>query len=189
MKILIIDNYDSFVHNLYHAVKSITNDTICIKKNDAVSPEEAASFDKILLSPGPGIPSEAGRLLDIIRYCADKSSILGVCLGHQAIAEAFGGALINIEFPFHGIQSEITCDDSDTLFVGIGSKMLVGRYHSWIVDPEKLPDSMHVTALSDEQHIMAFKHESYSLFGVQFHPESILTPQGNQLLKNWLNLP
>ncbi|MGL5772621.1 MAG: anthranilate synthase component II [Bacteroidales bacterium] len=189
MKILIIDNYDSFVHNLYHAVRSITNDTIDIKKNDAVSPEEAASFDKILLSPGPGIPSEAGNLLAIIRFCANKTSILGVCLGHQAIAEAMGGSLINIEAPFHGIQSLIACDPSDPLFAGIGNNMQVGRYHSWIVNPQTLPDCLRITALSEEKHIMAFKHSDYSLYGVQFHPESILTTQGNLLLKNWLDLP
>lgn len=189
MKILIIDNYDSFVHNLYHAVRLITDDPISIKKNDAVSPEEAASFDKILLSPGPGIPSEAGNLLDIITFCANKTSILGVCLGHQAIAEAMGGSLINIEAPFHGIQSVIACDPSDPLFAGIGNKMQVGRYHSWIVDQTSLPDCLHITARSEEQHIMAFRHTCYSLSGVQFHPESILTPQGNLLLKNWLNMP
>lgn len=189
MRILLIDNYDSFVYNLYHSLRSITDATIEIKKNDAVSPSEAASFDKIILSPGPGIPTEAGNLLEIIRFCSEKCSILGVCLGHQAIAEAFGGSLINLSEPYHGIQSTIQTDSSDPLFSTIGAQMDIGRYHSWIINEESLPDNFKVTARCDQGYIMAVSHSRLPVFGVQFHPESILTPKGNELLRNWINLP
>lgn len=188
MKLLIIDNYDSFVYNLYHVFRSITDAEIVIKKNDAVSPVEAASFDKIVLSPGPGIPSEAGNLLDIIRFCAGKRPILGVCLGHQAIAEAFGGSLVNLSQPFHGIESSISTDKDSPVFEIIGEQMTVGRYHSWVVNEDTLPCELKVIARCSEGSIMALSHTYYPVYGVQFHPESILTPQGNQLLKNWIEL-
>lgn len=188
MKLLLIDNYDSFVYNLYHALRNITDAEIVIKKNDAVSPDEAASFDKIVLSPGPGIPSEAGELLNIIRYCSGKRPILGVCLGHQAIAEAFGGSLVNLSEPYHGIESLVYTDKNSTLFRETGDSMVVGRYHSWIVDECTLPKELVVTARCPEGSIMAISHLKYPVFGVQFHPESILTPQGNQLLKSWIEL-
>ncbi|MGL4331782.1 MAG: anthranilate synthase component II [Bacteroidales bacterium] len=188
MKLLLIDNYDSFVYNLYHALRSITDAEIVIKKNDAVSPDEAASFDKIVLSPGPGIPTEAGELLNIIRYCSGKRPILGVCLGHQAIAEAFGGSLINLTEPYHGIESVICTDKNTPLFSEVGDTMTVGRYHSWVVDERTLPEDLVVTARCAEGSIMAIAHRYYPVYGVQFHPESILTPQGNQILKSWIEL-
>ncbi|MGL5317874.1 MAG: anthranilate synthase component II [Bacteroidales bacterium] len=188
MKILLLDNYDSFVYNLYHALRSITDAGIVIKKNDAVSPEEAASFDKIVLSPGPGLPSEAGNLINIIQHCAGKCPILGVCLGHQAIAEAFGGSLINLSSPFHGIESTIDITSTSLIFHRLGNPMTVGRYHSWSVDESSLPDDLDIIARCPEKGIMALAHKRFPIYGVQFHPESILTPEGNQLLKNWIEL-
>lgn len=188
MRILLVDNYDSFVYNLHHALRSVTDAEIVIKKNDAVSAVEAASFDKIILSPGPGIPSEAGNLLDIIRFCADKRPILGVCLGHQAIAEAFGGSLINLPHPYHGIKSDIQTDTESLLFRQAGNPMTVGRYHSWIINEDTLHKDFVVSARSEDGFIMAISHKYYPLFGVQFHPESILTPKGNILLDSWIKL-
>lgn len=189
MRILLIDNYDSFVYNLYHSIRSITDASLEIKKNDAVSPVEAASFDKIILSPGPGIPSEAGNLLDIIRYCAGKCPILGVCLGHQAICEAFGGSLTNLSEPYHGITSLIQTNSDDPLFKIIGSQMDVGRYHSWVINESTLPPQLKVIARCPENQIMAIRHTELPVYGVQFHPESILTPMGDTLLKNWIEIP
>lgn len=184
--ILVFDNYDSFTYNLVHAVKKLGYTDVEVHRNDQISLKEIDRFDKIILSPGPGVPSEAGILLDVIRAYAPTKSILGVCLGEQAIAEAFGGSLINLPEVFHGISSEINVIDDDILFYDMLSTLIVGRYHSWAVDKTTLPDCLKITAIDKSGMIMALKHRKYNVHGVQFHPESVLTPQGELMLKNWL---
>lgn len=186
MKIIIIDNYDSFVYNLSHLIKEFGVE-VTVKRNDQFKLEDIETFDKILLSPGPGIPEEAGLLMDVIRTYAGKKPILGVCLGEQAIGEVFGGKLTNLDDVFHGIQSQIKLTVSDYLFEGLPSKIKVGRYHSWIVDKNSLPDCLEVTAVSEEGYIMALRHKTLDIRGVQVHPESVLTPEGKQILYNWIN--
>lgn len=185
MKIVIIDNYDSFVYNLSHLLKELGAE-VTVKRNDQFQLEELEAFDKILLSPGPGIPEEAGLLLDVIRTYAGKKPILGVCLGEQAIGEVYGGNLTNLDEVFHGIQSTITLTTPDYLFEGLPSQIQVGRYHSWVVDQKGLPDCLEVTAVSKEVYIMALRHKTLDVRGVQFHPESVLTPDGKQMLANWI---
>lgn len=186
MKIIIIDNYDSFVYNLSHLIKEFGVE-VTVKRNDQFKLEDIETFDKILLSPGPGIPEEASLLMDVIRTYAGRKPILGVCLGEQAIGEVFGGKLTNLDDVFHGIQSQIKLTVSDYLFEGLPSKIKVGRYHSWIVDKNSLPDCLEVTAVSEEGYIMALRHKTLDIRGVQFHPESVLTPDGKQILYNWIN--
>lgn len=188
MKIVIIDNYDSFVYNLSHLLKELGAE-VTVKRNDQFQLEELEAFDKILLSPGPGIPEEAGLLLDVIRTYAGKKPILGVCLGEQAIGEVYGGSLTNLDEVFHGIQSTITLTTPDYLFEGLPSQIQVGRYHSWVVDQKGLPDCLEVTAVSKEGYIMALRHKTLDVRGVQFHPESVLTPDGKQMLSNWIQHP
>jgi anthranilate synthase component II len=185
-KILLIDNYDSFTYNLVHLIKSLGYE-VDVYRNDAITIEMAKAYDKIVLSPGPGIPSEAGLLLEVVKYLAPTKSILGVCLGHQAIGEVFGAKLINLKEVHHGIASriDVTCDD--LLFNGLGSSFEAGRYHSWAVSPTGFPDELEVTALDDSGEIMALRHKKYDVRGVQFHPESVLTPLGGQIMGNWLN--
>lgn len=185
MKIVIIDNYDSFVYNLSHLLKELGAE-VTVKRNDQFKLEELEAFDKILLSPGPGIPEEAGLLLDVIRTYAGKKPILGVCLGEQAIGEVYGGKLTNLDEVFHGIQSPITLTTPDYLFEGLPSQIQVGRYHSWVVDQKGLPNCLEVTAVSKEGYIMALRHKTLDVRGVQFHPESVLTPDGKQILANWI---
>ena len=185
MKIVIIDNYDSFVYNLSHLLKELGAE-VTVKRNDQFQLEELEAFDKILLSPGPGIPEEAGLLLDVIRTYAGKKPILGVCLGEQALGEVYGGNLTNLDVVFHGIQSTITLTTPDYLFEGLPSQIQVGRYHSWVVDQKGLPDCLEVTAVSKEGYIMALRHKTLDVRGVQFHPESVLTPDGKQMLANWI---
>lgn len=185
MKIVIIDNYDSFVYNLSHLLKELGAE-VTVKRNDQFQLEELEAFDKILLSPGPGIPEEAGLLLDVIRTYAGKKPILGVCLGEQAIGEVYGGSLTNLDEVFHGIQSTITLTTPDYLFEGLPSQIQVGRYHSWVVDQKGLPDCLEVAAVSKEGYIMALRHKTLDVRGVQFHPESVLTPDGKQMLANWI---
>ena len=184
MNIALIDNYDSFTFNLRHLVLEL-GVNVDVLKNDTFELEELTSYDGILLSPGPGLPQEAGKLLDTIRTYADKKPILGVCLGEQAIAEAFGGELVNLNQVYHGIQSEITCLKHDTIFHNLLNKILVGRYHSWVVSPHNFPDCLEVTATSKEGHIMGIRHRFYPVEGIQFHPESVLTPLGKTMLHNW----
>ena len=183
--ILLIDNYDSFTYNLVHLVKSLGYE-VDVFRNDAIRLEEAGAYDKIMLSPGPGIPSEAGLLLDIVKTYAATKSILGVCLGHQAIGEVFGAELINLSEVHHGVASEIHVTTDELLFQGLGSSFESGRYHSWAVSPIGFPDCLEVTALDDSGEIMALRHKTYNVRGVQFHPESVLTPQGATIMKNWL---
>lgn len=186
MKILVFDNYDSFTYNLVHAVKKLGYTDVEVHRNDQIALEDIARFDKIILSPGPGVPSESGILLEVIKTYAPSKSILGVCLGEQAIAEAFGGKLINLSEVHHGVSSMVTVLADDVLFKGMGKTLKVGRYHSWAVEKTTLPPSLIVTAEDEEGMIMALAHKKYDVRGVQFHPESVLTPYGEQMLKNWL---
>lgn len=186
MKIVIIDNYDSFTYNLSHLVKEAGAE-VTVLRNDQFQMEELEQFDKILLSPGPGVPQEAGLLLDVIRNYAGRKPILGVCLGEQAIGEVFGGKLINLTEVYHGIQSPVKIIAADYLFHGLPEEIPVGRYHSWVVDTDGLPECLQITAVSQEGYIMALRHKTMDVHGIQFHPESVLTPDGKQMIRNWLN--
>lgn len=186
MKTVIIDNYDSFTYNLSHLVKEVGAE-VEVVRNDKFKLEALQKFDKIILSPGPGIPSEAGLLLDVIRRYAGSKPMLGVCLGEQAIGEAFGGRLVNLTDVFHGVQTPVTLKERDYIFKGLPEKILVGRYHSWVVSSENLPACLEVTARSEEGYIMALRHKEYDIHGIQFHPESVLTPDGKKIIENFLN--
>ena len=187
MKILVFDNYDSFTYNLVHAIKKLGYSDVEVHRNDRIALGDIARFDKILLSPGPGIPSESGILLDVIRKYAPVKSIFGVCLGEQAIGEAFGAALINLPDVHHGVSSEIKIIADDLLFAGLPKTFEAGRYHSWAVSREKFPDCLDITAEDNDAMIMALRHKTYDVRGVQFHPESVLTPPGEKILENWLS--
>jgi anthranilate synthase component II len=186
-KILIIDNYDSFTYNLVHLVHEIGMECE-VWRNDKFKLEDVNAFSHIILSPGPGIPSEAGLLLDVIKQYAPTKSIFGVCLGQQAIAEAFGGQLYNLSRPMHGIATPIRVTDAaEKLFVGLPQSFNVGRYHSWVVDEKGLPDVFTITAIDEKDNsIMALRHKKYDVRGVQFHPESVLTEHGRAMMQNWL---
>ncbi len=192
MKLLVFDNYDSFTYNLVHLVEKILGYKVTVCRNDQIDLDAVDAFDKIILSPGPGIPSEAGLLLPLINAYAPKKSILGVCLGHQAIGEAFGGKLINLTTVYHGLATPIQLQatgsqqrDND-VFQGFDNELIVGRYHSWVVSDEAFPNELEVTAKDDNDYIMALRHKTYDVQGVQFHPESVLTPDGEKILRNWL---
>ncbi|MBT2623418.1 aminodeoxychorismate/anthranilate synthase component II [Chryseobacterium sp. ISL-6] len=186
-KVLVFDNYDSFTYNLVQIIEKILNQKVDVFRNDEISLEDIDKYDKIILSPGPGIPEESGILLDLIRKYASTKSILGVCLGQQAIAEAFGGKLINLSEIFHGVATtaELT-KDKTKLFQNLSSGLEVGRYHSWAVDPDQFPEELEITAVDKDGMIMALQHKTYDVHGVQFHPESILTPDGEVIIKNFL---
>jgi anthranilate synthase component 2 len=205
MRILIFDNYDSFTYNLVHLVEKILHSKVEVHRNDQIPLEKVREFDKIILSPGPGIPEEAGLLLPLIKEYASSKPILGVCLGHQAIGEAFGGKLINLSTVYHGVATKIQIGNKqlaignrqpatsptgrqvgNDLFEGLPQEIEVGRYHSWIVSDENFPDELEVTARDDNGYIMALQHRTYDIQGVQFHPESVLTPDGEKIMKNWL---
>lgn len=186
-KIVIIDNYDSFTYNLSHLVKELGAD-VTVYRNDKFELSQLEAFDKIILSPGPGIPSEAGLLLDVIRTYAGKKPMLGVCLGHQAIGECFGAKLENLSEVFHGVATECNNLGNDSIFKGLPERITIGRYHSWVVSNDNLPECIEVTATSDEGLIMALRHKDYDIHGIQFHPESVLTPDGQAMLKNWLEM-
>jgi anthranilate synthase component 2 len=186
MKILIFDNYDSFTYNLVHLVEKITHSKVDVYRNDEIALEKVKDYDKIILSPGPGIPVEAGLLLPLVKEYAATKSILGVCLGHQAIGEAFGGALVNLSTVFHGVATNCTLNSKSQLFSGLSKNIEVGRYHSWIVAEENFPEELEITARDDNNYIMALQHKKYDVQGVQFHPESVLTPDGEKILRNWL---
>ena len=181
------DNYDSFTYNLSHLVKELGAD-VTVLRNDQFTLPQLQPFDRIILSPGPGIPSEAGLLLDVIRTYAGHKPMLGVCLGHQAIGEVFGAQLVNLSEVFHGVATEGTQLGNDPIFAGLPRRITMGRYHSWVVEKESLPDTLEITALSDEGQIMALRHRSYNIHGIQFHPESVLTPQGRGIVRNWMSL-
>lgn len=186
-KVLVFDNYDSFTYNLVQIIERILNAKVDVVRNDEITLEEIGKYDKIVLSPGPGIPEEAGILLDLIKKYASTKSILGVCLGQQAIAEAFGGSLINLTEIFHGVATSADLIKNDTkLFKSLSSGLEVGRYHSWAVNPENFPEELEITAVDKDGMIMALQHKKYDVHGVQFHPESILTPDGEVIIKNFL---
>lgn len=192
MNILVFDNYDSFTYNLVHLVEKITHEKVDVFRNNQIALEKVNDYDKIILSPGPGIPEEAGLLLPLIKEYAATKSILGVCLGHQAIGEAFGGKLINLSEVYHGVATGIGVRSRESgvrspLFDGLPDRIEVGRYHSWIVSDENFPDELEVTARDDNNYIMALQHKKFDVQGVQFHPESVLTPDGEKILRNWLN--
>ena len=202
MKLLVFDNYDSFTYNLVHLVRKIVDCDLEVHRNDEIGLEKVNEFDKIILSPGPGIPSEAGLLLPLIRDYASRNSILGVCLGHQAIGEAFGGKLINLETVYHGVATPVhvvnrqvsiesshsrpTSHVSRDLFENLPDEFEAGRYHSWIISDENFPGELEVTARDENNYIMALQHKKFDVQGVQFHPESVLTPLGEDILRNWL---
>ncbi len=186
MKIAVINNYDSFVHNIIHYLESFDGVEVSVFLNDEFYLEQLQSFDKIVLSPGPGIPKEAGLLLDVIDFYKDKKSILGVCLGHQAIAEYFGCSLVNLDQPLHGISTKLHIIEDDFLWNDLHNDIFVGHYHSWCVSKQNLSTSIIVTAIDELGNIMALKHKEYDIRGVQFHPESVLTPQGKMIIENWL---
>lgn len=193
MKIVIIDNYDSFTYNLAHLIKELGAE-VSVYRND--QPEVQAlidnadniEFDKIVLSPGPGIPSEAGLLLDVIRTFAGKKPMLGVCLGHQAIGEVFGGQLTNLSDVFHGVATEGSQFGNDPIFAGLPERITMGRYHSWVVSKDGFPSCLEITAESDEGQVMALRHKEYDIHGIQFHPESVLTTEGKTMIGNWLSI-
>ena len=184
-KILVIDNYDSFTYNLVHYLEDL-NCEVIVKRNDQLTLEEVDSFANIVLSPGPGIPDEAGLLKEIIRTYAPTKKIFGVCLGQQAIAEVFGGSLVNLDKVYHGIATKINIIKDDVLFKDLPREIEVGRYHSWVVDTN-LPDTLVATSFDENGQIMSLRHKTYDVSAVQFHPESVLTPNGKKILENWLN--
>ncbi len=192
MKILIFDNYDSFTYNLVHVVEKIIHDKVDVHRNDKISLGKIKDYDKIILSPGPGLPSESGLLLSLIREYASSKSILGVCLGQQAIAESFGGKLENLKNVYHGVATKIKVNEkrkvgNNDIFRSLPGEIEVGRYHSWIVSDENFPDELEITAKDENGYIMALRHKTLDVQGVQFHPESVLTPTGEQMMRNWLN--
>lgn len=185
MKIVIIDNYDSFTYNLSHLIKELGAE-VTVFRNDKFEMDSLEAFDKIMLSPGPGIPSEAGLMPEVIKRYAHSKPILGICLGHQAIGECFGGRLANLDRVFHGIATEGTQLGNDYMFNGLPHRITMGRYHSWVVSREYLPDCLEITAESDEGHIMALRHRTLDIRGLQFHPESVLTTDGREMMENWI---
>jgi anthranilate synthase component 2 len=211
MKILVFDNYDSFTYNLVHLVEKILHQQVDVYRNDQIPLENVKDYDKIILSPGPGIPEEAGLLLPLIKEYAATKSILGVCLGHQAIGQAFGGKLINLSTVYHGVATPVKIVNRElaagnrksvngkeatnspltpnhSLFEGLPDEFEVGRYHSWVISEEGFPNDLEITARDDNNYIMALQHKSYDVQGVQFHPESVLTPKGEEILRNWLKV-
>ncbi|MGQ0739848.1 MAG: anthranilate synthase component II [Bacteroidota bacterium] len=194
MRLLVFDNYDSFTYNLVHLVEKITHIKVEVHRNDQLALEKVKDYDKIILSPGPGIPEEAGLLLPLIKEYAATKSILGVCLGHQAIGQAFGGKLINLSTVYHGVATPVKIQESknkkpNAVLDNLPHMIEVGRYHSWIVSDEHFPEELEVTARDGNGYIMALQHKKYDVQGVQFHPESVLTPMGEIILRNWVGLP
>jgi len=188
-KILVIDNYDSFTYNLVHYLRNLTDRYPDVFRNDEIDPDAVNGYDKILLSPGPGIPVEAGICLDIIRQYAPSKSILGICLGHQAIGEAFGGSLTNLSEVFHGLATPVSVTDpEEPLFKGIPQMITAGRYHSWVVTRENLPDCFNITCEDQQGTVMGISHRKYDVRGLQFHPESVLTEYGMEMIRNWIEI-
>ncbi|MCA8829647.1 anthranilate synthase component II [Hymenobacter pini] len=187
MKILVLDNYDSFTFNLVHLLRELGHgDAVTVIRNDKLAVEDVAAYDAVLLSPGPGVPAEAGLMPEIIRQYAPTKRILGVCLGHQGLAESFGGELYNLPAVLHGVATDAEVVADDRLFAGLPGQFRVGRYHSWSIRPESVPADLEVTARDANGEVLAFRHREYDVRGVQFHPESILTEHGHQMLRNWL---
>ena len=193
LKILVFDNYDSFTYNLVHLVEKITHEKVDVYRNDQIQMENVKEYDKIILSPGPGIPEEAGLLLPLIKEYASSKSILGVCLGHQAIGQAFGGGLINLSSVFHGVATPVKVKSEKSkvksfLFENLPEVLEVGRYHSWVVSKENFPAELEITAEDESGMIMGLQHKTFDVQGVQFHPESVLTPMGEAIMRNWLKV-
>ncbi|NUM49851.1 MAG: aminodeoxychorismate/anthranilate synthase component II [Flavobacteriales bacterium] len=187
MKILVIDNYDSFTYNLVHYLEMFTNAPIKVYRNNQIRLKEINQYDKIVLSPGPGLPDEAGILIPLIKEYAHIKSILGICLGQQAIAQAFGGTLQNLQKVYHGVKTPLTIiQPSESLFENIPNVFMAGRYHSWVVNTQTLPQCLQTTVVDEEGHCMGFSHKIYNVKAVQFHPESILTEHGKKVIENWL---
>jgi len=184
--IIIIDNYDSFTYNLVHYLEDL-NAKVTVFRNDEFDLDELEIFDKILLSPGPGIPEEAGLLIDVIKKYAATKSILGICLGQQAIGEVFGGSLLNLEKVYHGVSSKVKLTKEDSLFKDLPNEFEVGRYHSWVINPVDFPADLEITSVDENGEIMSIRHKTFDVKGVQYHPESILTPNGKKILENWLS--
>ncbi|MCK5470431.1 MAG: aminodeoxychorismate/anthranilate synthase component II [Cyclobacteriaceae bacterium] len=188
MKILVLDNYDSFTYNLVQYIERVLKEAVVVKRNDQLNLEEVAAYDKILISPGPGIPNEAGICLDLIKEYGPVKSILGVCLGHQAIAEAYGGSIANLSTVYHGVTGQMKqLVDDEYLFSGVPGEFDAGRYHSWVVEHETLPEEIEIIVENDEGYIMAIRHREHDVRGVQFHPESVLAPDGRRMVKNFLD--
>lgn len=188
MRILLLDNYDSFTHNIVERLRVLNYHDVTQAYNDTFKPEDIQHFDALILSPGPGTPREAGCLLSLIQTAHTQIPILGICLGHQAIAEFFGASLINLPQPVHGIQSTLQVIHTHNALLDQLHGESIGRYHSWVVDPEQVPDTLQITALSDDGHIMALQHRTYPVYGVQFHPESYMCPKGDTLFTAFLNM-
>ncbi|MFV0529929.1 MAG: anthranilate synthase component II [Flavobacteriales bacterium] len=187
MKILVLDNYDSFTYNLVHAIHKFTEAGVVVRRNDEITLEQVNSYDKILLSPGPGVPDEANILKPLIQHYATTKSIFGVCLGQQAIGEVFGCQLLNTQKVYHGVSSQATIlAEDDILFKGLPKNIEVGRYHSWVVDSKNFSNELEITAIDSENEIMALRHKTFDVCGVQFHPESVLTPLGEKIIENWV---
>lgn len=188
MKVILLDNYDSFTYNLVHMVKEIlaAGDDLDVVQNDQVELNSLEDYDRIILSPGPGLPEEAGRLMPLIERWAPVKPILGVCLGHQALGRVYGARLINPRQVFHGVKSRVRLVNKNYLFNGLADEIAAGRYHSWFVDRKDFPDALEITAISDDGLVMGLRHREYDVHGVQFHPESILTPAGKDILANFL---
>lgn len=186
---MVFDNYDSFTYNLVHLVEKILHQKVDVFRNDQITLEQVKVYDKIILSPGPGLPDEAGLLLPLIKEYAPGKSILGVCLGHQAIGEAFGGTLVNLDKVYHGVATPIKIiNPKSNLLKGLGNTIEVGRYHSWIVSDKNFPGELEITAVDENGFIMGLQHKTYDVQGVQFHPESVLTPVGEKIMRNWLGV-
>ncbi len=187
MKLLLLDNYDSFTYNLVHLIEKVSDIEIEVFRNDEISIDEIEKYDKILLSPGPGLPTDAGIMPELLKRYSSTKSILGVCLGLQAIGESFGASLLNLDTVFHGLATPIKVNVEDIIFYNCPKTFTVGRYHSWVVDTHFFPEDLQITATDENGNIMALKHKIYDVRGVQFHPESILSEYGEILIKNWLN--
>ncbi|APD05711.1 anthranilate synthase [Flavobacteriaceae bacterium UJ101] len=188
MKILVLDNYDSFTYNLVHAIHKFTEAEVDVYRNDEISLDAIEQYDKILLSPGPGVPDEANILKPLIERYAPTKSIFGVCLGQQAIGEVFGSQLLNTQKVYHGVSTEATIIiENELLFKGLPKQIEIGRYHSWVVDPDHFSNELEITALGPEGEIMALRHKTFDVRGVQFHPESVLTPLGEKMIENWIH--
>lgn len=185
--ILVIDNYDSFTYNLVYLLRQ-KGCSVNVYRNDKISVQEAANWKKILFSPGPGVPNEAGIMPEMIKALAPTHSLLGVCLGHQAIGESFGGKLTNLSQVYHGVATDVLTEYKSLLFQDMPASFQVGRYHSWVVDKAGFPKDLIITAVDENGYVMALQHKEYQVFGVQFHPESVLTPDGSQILQNWIDL-
>lgn len=186
MKVLIIDNYDSFTYNLAYLVRSVTGKQPEVKRNDCFEMQEVQGYDKLLLSPGPGVPSEAGRMMELLEEYSSTKSILGICLGHQAIASCYGATLTNMVRVVHGRATMVKQVGRDSLFDAVPEEFNAGRYHSWVVDRARLPECLEVTAEDEKGMVMALRHRSHDVKGLQFHPESVMTPEGKQIISNWL---